>query len=142
MATKKDDIVTERESCDYVVHNAAFELADAARRLQELAEKAGPRAAPTRQGRSARGRIAAAAADHGWHEMFGDAASNVRAYERSGRVILVGYRPEGAVTSASRMYVTASTVPRNDMPVDGLRYVDRGKAEQVLAWLGEAEAVR
>jgi hypothetical protein len=98
----------------------------------------GDKNAATAEEHSSRGRIAAAAADHGWREMFGDVASNIRIYERSGRVILVGYRPAGAVTGATRMYATASTPPRKDMPIDELTHLERGKAEQVLAWLGEA----
>lgn len=53
--------------------------------------------------RTTRGRIAAAAAEHGWREMFDDVAQNARIYERSGRLIAVGYRPSGAVTGAHRM---------------------------------------
>lgn len=47
------------------------------------------------EARSARGRIAAAAAAGGWSEMFGDVATNMRIYERAGRVVLVGYVPTG-----------------------------------------------
>ena len=86
--------------------------------------------------RTARGRIGAAAAEHGWREMFDDAARNVRLYSRSGRLILVRYRPAGAVTGATRMYGSPSP-PRKHMPTDELRHLDRGKAEQVLAWLTE-----
>lgn len=89
------------------------------------------------EARSARGRIAAAAAESGWSEMFGDVAENVRIYERSGRVILVGYVPGGSVTGATRMYATANTPPRTDMPIDQLSNRDRDKAATVLAWLGE-----
>jgi hypothetical protein len=35
--------------------------------------------------------------------MFDDVAQNARIYERSGRLIAVGYRPSGAVTGAHRM---------------------------------------
>ncbi len=87
--------------------------------------------------RSARDRIAAAAAEHGWSEAFGDVASNGRIYERAGRVIIIGYAPAGAVTSATRMYGSASTPLRTDLPKDELTQRDRGKAEQVLTWLAE-----
>lgn len=90
--------------------------------------------------RSARGRIAAAAAEHGWTEMFGGVASNARIYERSGRVIVIGYRPVGAVTGATRMYATRSTPPRTDLPMEELTGLDRGKANQILAWLAEPES--
>lgn len=69
--------------------------------------------------------------------MFGDVASNMRIYERAERVVGVGYQPSGAVTSATRMYATASTPPRTDMPIDELTHLDRGKADHVLAWLAE-----
>ncbi|GAT01270.1 uncharacterized protein RMCFA_1384 [Mycolicibacterium fortuitum subsp. acetamidolyticum] len=90
--------------------------------------------------RSARGRIASAAAEHGWTEMFDDVASNARIYERSGRVIVIGYRLVGAVTGATRMYASRSTPPRLDLPKDELTGLDRGKAEQILAWLAEPES--
>ncbi|WP_102145600.1 hypothetical protein [Mycobacterium hubeiense] len=93
--------------------------------------------AATAEERSARGRIAAAAADHGWKEMFGDVASNMRIYERAGRMILVGYRPAGAVTSATRVYATASTPPRTDLPMEELTHLDRDKTAQILAWINE-----
>lgn len=88
--------------------------------------------------RSARDRIAAAAAEHGWSEAFGDVASNGRIYERAGRVIIIGYAPAGAVTSATRMYGSASTPLRTDLPKDELTQRDRGKVDQILAWLQEA----
>ena len=92
--------------------------------------------------RSARGRIAATAAEHGWTEMFDDVASNVRIYQRSGRVILVGYRPTGAVTGATRMYATTSTPPRTDKPIDQLTHLDHGKAELVTGWLAEPDPTK
>lgn len=86
---------------------------------------------------SARDRIAAVAAEHGWRELFGDVASNVRIYERGDRTIVVGYQPAGAVTSATRMYATANTPPRTDMPIDELTHLDRDKADTVITWLCE-----
>lgn len=86
---------------------------------------------------TARGRIAAAAAEHGWREMFGDITWNARIYDRSGRMIVVGYRPSGAVTGATRMYATPSTPPRKGMPINQLTHLDRRKAEQVLGWLAD-----
>lgn len=90
------------------------------------------------EARTARGRIAAAAAEHDWSEAFGDVASNGRIYERSGRIILIGYTPAGTVTSATRMYGSASTPLRTDMPKDELTQRDRGKVDQILTWLQEA----
>jgi hypothetical protein len=89
------------------------------------------------EARTARGRIAAAAANHGWREMFDDVVWNVRIYERSGRTILVGYREAGAVTGATRMYATPSKPPRRDRPIEHLRLLDGGKADTVLGWLAE-----
>lgn len=89
------------------------------------------------EARTARGRIAAAAAEHGWSEAFGDVASNGRIYERAGRVLIIGYAPAGAVTSATRMYGSASTPLRTDLPKDELAQHDRGKADQILTWLQE-----
>lgn len=88
--------------------------------------------------RTARGRIAATAAEHGWREMFDDVADNARIYERSGCLIIVGYRPAGAVTGANRMY--PSIQPRKELyfeQTDQLTHLDSGKAEQVLGWLAE-----
>lgn len=59
-------------------------------------------------------------AEHGWHEKFDDVAWNVRIYERSGRVIIIGYRQAGAVTGATRMYMAASRHVRKDMRIDEL----------------------
>jgi len=67
-----------------------------------------------------RARVAAAAAEHGWHEKFDDVAWNVWIYERSGRVIIIGYRQAGAVTGATRMYMAASGHVRKDMRIDEL----------------------
>lgn len=87
--------------------------------------------------RTARGRIAAAAARYGWREMFGDVADNVRIYERSGRMVIVGYGAAGAVTGAIRLYATPKTPPRCDKPVDELTHLDHSKATTVLGWLAE-----
>ncbi|BBX30484.1 hypothetical protein B7435_16715 [Mycolicibacterium peregrinum] len=90
--------------------------------------------------RSARDRIATTAAEHGWSEAFGDVATNGRIYERSERVIIIGYAPAGAVTSATRMYGSASTPLRTDLPKDELTQRDHDKAEQILTWLAEHDA--
>ncbi|OBF76158.1 hypothetical protein [Mycolicibacterium fortuitum] len=92
--------------------------------------------------RSARDRIAATAAEHGWSEAFGDVASNARIYERSERVIIIGYAPAGAVTGATRMYGSASTPLRTDLPKDELTQRDSGKADQILTWLAEPDSSR
>jgi hypothetical protein len=69
--------------------------------------------------------------------MFGDVVSNIRINLRAGRMVLVGYQPAGAVTSANRMYGTPKTPPRNDKPMDEMTHLDRGKAATVLGWLAE-----
>jgi hypothetical protein len=81
---------------------------------------------------TARGRIAAAAAEHGWLPAVGtDEVWNTRIYERGNKQLLVGYRFAGSVTSAFRR-----TAPHGSW-TDDLTHRDRGKAEQVLAWLAE-----
>lgn len=75
--------------------------------------------------------------------MHGDVASNVRVYQRGGRTVIVGYRPSGGVTGATRMYGGASAPSRKKMPVDELTNLDHDKAGRVLSWLSESDrAVR
>ncbi|MFA5712361.1 hypothetical protein [Mycolicibacterium sp.] len=89
--------------------------------------------------RTARGRIAVAAGEHGWNEMFGDVAENVRIYTRGAATVLVGYRPNGGVTGASRGRVDASGRLEKGGWLDQLTHLDASKAEQVLVWLAERD---